>query len=63
MAAIIAKTHNPHIKEMAQRMAERGKRNLSILGAAMRKLVHLCFGVLKNQTPYQPLYTPKKLTG
>ena len=24
--------------------------------AAMRKLVHLCFGVLKSQTPYQANY-------
>jgi transposase len=26
------------------------------LGAAMRKLVHLCFGVLKTRQPYQPNY-------
>ncbi|NOS74378.1 MAG: IS110 family transposase, partial [Methyloglobulus sp.] len=24
------------------------------LGAAMRKLVQICFGVLKHQQPYQP---------
>jgi transposase len=24
-----------------------------VIGAAMRKLVHLCFGVWKNQTPYK----------
>jgi len=29
---------------------------MSALGAAMRKLVHLCFGVIKTQTPYQPNY-------
>jgi transposase len=63
MAAVVAKTHNPHIRELAQRMALRGKCNMSILGAAMRKLVHLCFGVLKNQLPYQPNYAPKGLTG
>jgi len=27
---------------------------MSIIGAAMRKLVHLCFGVVKNRIPYQP---------
>jgi len=26
---------------------------MSIIGAAMRKLVHLCFGVFKNRCPYQ----------
>jgi transposase len=30
---------------------------MSALGAAMRKLVHICFGVLKHQTPYQPRCT------
>jgi transposase len=29
---------------------------MSALGAAMRKLVHLCFGVIKTQLPYQPNY-------
>jgi hypothetical protein len=29
---------------------------MSALGAAMRKLVHLCFGVLKTRQPYQANY-------
>jgi transposase len=29
---------------------------MSALGAAMRKLVHLCFGVIKTQQPYQSNY-------
>jgi len=62
MAAIVALKHNPHIRDLAQRMALRGKCKMSILGAAMRKLVHLCFGVLKNQLPYQPNYSSKVLT-
>jgi hypothetical protein len=31
---------------------------MAALGAAMRKLVHLCFGVLKHQTVYQPNWLP-----
>ncbi len=27
---------------------------MSALGAAMRKLVQICVGVLKHQQPYQP---------
>ncbi|MBU1214935.1 MAG: IS110 family transposase, partial [Gammaproteobacteria bacterium] len=34
----------------------RGKSKMSALGAAMRKLVHLCFGVLKTRQPYQSDY-------
>jgi hypothetical protein len=31
---------------------------MAALGAAMRKLVHLCFGVVKHQTVYQPNWQP-----
>jgi transposase len=29
---------------------------MAALGAAMRKLVHLCFGVLKNRKAYEHNY-------
>jgi transposase len=56
MAAIVGIQYNPHIKALYQRLQERGKTKMSALGAAMRKLVHLCFGVLKTRQPYQPNY-------
>ncbi len=56
MAAIVATQHNPHVKALYQRLQERGKTKMSALGAAMRKLVHLCFGVLKTREPYQVNY-------
>ncbi len=31
-----------------------GKTKMQALGAAMRKLIHISFGVIKNQTEYQP---------
>lgn len=54
MAAVVAIRHNPDIRAQYQRLLARGKSKMSALGAAMRKLVHICFGVLKHQTPYQP---------
>ncbi|MEJ1471443.1 MAG: IS110 family transposase, partial [Candidatus Sedimenticola sp. (ex Thyasira tokunagai)] len=33
------------------------KSKMSALGAVMRKLVHICFGVLKNQQEYVPQVT------
>ncbi|MCZ6805271.1 MAG: IS110 family transposase, partial [Proteobacteria bacterium] len=30
-----------------------GKTKMQALGAAMRKLIQICFGVVKNQTEYQ----------
>jgi transposase len=56
MAAIVATQHNPHIKLFYARLLARGKSKMAALGAAMRKLVHLCFGVLKTRQPYRPDY-------
>lgn len=56
MAAVVAVRHNPHVKAVYDRLLARGKPKMSALGAAMRKLVHLCFGVLKTRQPYRPDY-------
>jgi transposase len=56
MAAIVATRYNPHVKAVYERLLARGKSKMSALGAAMRKLVHLCFGVLKTRKPYQYNY-------
>ena len=57
MAAIVATRYNPHVKALYERLLARGKSKMSALGAAMRKLVHLCFGVLNTQQPYQHDYS------
>jgi len=54
MAAVVSIQHNPDIKRQYERLLKNGKVKMSALGAAMRKLVHICFGVLKHQRPYQP---------
>lgn len=52
MAAVVATRHNLHIQALYQRLLARGKAKMAALGAAMRKLVQLAFGVLKHQQPY-----------
>lgn len=54
MAAVVSLQYNPDIKRQYERLLKNGKTKMSALGAAMRKLVHICFGVLKHQKPYQP---------
>ena len=54
MAAVCASTHNPDIKAQKQRLLGAGKGKMSALGAAMRKLIQICFGVIKHQCEYQP---------
>lgn len=54
--AISAICHNPIVKALAERLQARGKSKKVIRGAAMRKLLHLAYGVLKNQIPFDPAY-------
>jgi transposase len=50
--ALAAMRANPVVKAMARRLAARGKCNMVIIVAAMRRLVHLAFGVLKSNRPF-----------
>jgi transposase len=52
MPAITAKNHNPILKEFCHHLSKKGKHSMTIIGAAMRKLLHIIFGVLKNQKPF-----------
>lgn len=52
--AITAMTHCPAFKAFADRLRARGKPKKVVIGAVMRKLVHIIYGVLKHQTPYDP---------
>jgi len=56
MAAVVATRYNPHVKAVYERLRAKGKAKMAAIGAAMRKLVHLCFGVLKTRKPYQADY-------
>ena len=52
MAAISAKQHNPVLKEHYDRLIARGKSKMSALCAVMRRLVQICFGVIKHQKEF-----------
>lgn len=54
LPAIVSKQYNPDVKALYERLLLRGKSKMAAIGAAMRKLVVICYGVLKHQTPYQP---------
>ena len=50
--AIVARQHNEIVKEFASRLKKRGKTPMQIVCAAMRKLLHIAFGVLKHKLPF-----------
>jgi len=52
--AMTALRFNPLIRALRDRLKERGKAKMAILGAAMRKLLHIVFGVLKSGKPFDP---------
>lgn len=54
MAAVVAKRINPDVKALYDRLCANGKSKMAALGACMRKLVHLCYGVDKSRRPYKP---------
>lgn len=54
MAAVTACQHNPDISALKRRMQAKGKAGMTIVVAAMRKLVHIAYGVLKHQQGYIP---------
>lgn len=50
--AITAIRFNPSLQPLARRLRAAGKPPLLIIGAVMRKLIHLAFGVLKSGRAY-----------
>jgi len=54
--ALTGKIHNPILRQMAARLAERGLTGMSAIAALMRKLLQLVYGVLKSERPFDPDY-------
>lgn len=54
--ALAALRCNPTLQPLRVRLRAKGKVPMVIIGAAMRKLVHLAYGVLKSQRAYDPTY-------
>jgi transposase len=54
--AIAALRWNPTVKIFGERLRAAGKPPMLVIGAAMRKLVHLAFGVLHSGRAYDPAF-------
>jgi len=52
--AITAIKHNEIVRTFASRLSQNGKAPMQVICAAMRKLLHIAFGVLKNNQPFDP---------
>lgn len=54
LPAMAAKRFNPLIAAFCERLLAKGKAKKQVIGAAMRKLLHLAYGVLKSECPFNP---------
>ena len=54
MSAVVAKRVSPHMQGWAKRLQAQGKPKKIVLVAIMRKLLHIVYGVWKQQQDYQP---------
>jgi len=60
--AITALCCSEFFKAWAKGLGERGKCKMSVIGAAMRKLIHLAYGVLKTGKPFDPQWVSEAKT-
>jgi transposase len=56
LPAVVARRHNPFIRDFCDRLLAKGKSKMSMIGAAMHKLLRQAFGVLKSQKPFDPKF-------
>ena len=56
MPAIVATGCNPIVMDLKRRMLASGHAKMEVIVAAMKKLLHLVYGVLKNKMPFDPNY-------
>lgn len=54
MPALVAVRHNPSVKAFYERLLANGKNKKAALVACERKLLMICYGVVKNQRPFDP---------
>jgi transposase len=54
--AIVAKDCNPIVQRFCARLEENGLVPMQVFSASMRKLLHIAFGVVKNDCPFDPHY-------
>lgn len=59
MPALSAIVHNPIVRALYLRMKAKSKNGLVIACACMKKLIHLIYGVIKTNKPFDPAYAQK----
>jgi transposase len=61
MPGLVARRHNPLLNPFAERLLANGMAKKAVIGAVMRKLVHLIYGVIKSGKPFDPNFLDQRL--
>ena len=61
MPGLVARRHNAALKAFGDRLALTGLAPKAVIGAVMRKLVHLIYGVIKSGRPFNMQLAMPKL--
>ncbi len=56
LPTLTAVRFNPALKAFFDRLVAAGKPKMQAVGACMRKLVMICYGVLRNRAPFDPAW-------
>ncbi|WP_259248935.1 transposase [Salinibacter ruber] len=56
--AMTAHRFNLAVKAFSDRLKERGKQKMVVIGVAMRKLPYICDGVFKSRRPFDASHDP-----
>jgi hypothetical protein len=52
MSSLVVKNHNPRFENFVQKLEKKGKPPKVVIVAIMRKLMHIFFGILKNNAAF-----------
>jgi hypothetical protein len=59
LPALTAIRFNPRLPALYERLLAAGKAKMAAVGACLRKLLMIAYGVLKNRTPFDPSWATK----
>ena len=61
MPGMVALRHNPILKTFGERLLASGHAPKAVIGAAMRKLVHMIYGIVRSGEPFRADFCSQKL--
>ncbi|QFY45226.1 IS110 family transposase [Candidatus Methylospira mobilis] len=61
MPGLVARRHNPVLRAFGDRLSTTGLAPKAVVGAVMRKLAHLIYGVIKSGQPFDVNHSSLRL--